>query len=192
MSTAVTKQEFLSTIIDDALRTKLTKLVDPVNVEFHEALLGLLQRFSADDLSRFANLWSTVHANMRSAFVAFVVSGDDPDGRFLAYLDESEDCQEAIDLAFRVHVENLHDLGRSVARAEEALQKKRQEGKVSVVSVLSEADRAEDALESLEERLESMANEENTTAFQPLIQGVKQAMTALDGTRTGLKTFAGK
>lgn len=192
MSTVVTKQEFLSTIADGALRARITELVAPVNVEFHEALFGLLQRFPADDLNRFAELWSRVDAGMRSALVAFVVSGDDPDGRFLAYLDESEDCQEAVDLAFRAHVESLHDLGRSVARAEDALQRKRKEDRDAVTSVLCEADRAEDALESLEESLESMARMENATAIQPLIEGVQQAMTALGSTRTRLRTLVGR
>jgi len=192
MSTIATMQEYLNTIADDALRTKITGLIDPVSVEFHESLFGLLQRFPADDLARFTDLWSRVDTGMRSAFVAFVVSGDDPDGRFLAYLDESEDCQEAVDLAFRVHVESLHDLGRSVARAEETLHRKRKEERDTVSSVLCEADRAENALESLEESLESMASAENTTALQPLIEGVQQAMTALGSTRTGLRMLVSK
>ena len=192
MKTAVNKQEFLNSIANVALRTKLANLVDLVNIEFHESLLGLLRRFSGADLGRFADLWSEVPTDMRTAFVAFVVSGDDPDGRFLAYLDESESCQEAIDLAFRVHVEDLHDLGRSVAKAEKVLQKKRHEQTVPVVSVLAEANRAEDVLESLEERLETMASIENSTGFQPLIAGVKRAMAALHSTKSGLEAMAGK
>lgn len=195
MSTVLTKQEYLNALPNDALRTRIAQLVDSVSVEFHESLFGLLQRFSTHDLERFTELWEKVDERIRSAFVAFVVSGDDPDGRFLAYLDESEDCQEAVDLAFRAHVESLHDLGRSVARAEETLQRRKEEERDAVTSLLCEADRAEDALECLEESLESMASTgtaENTTALKPILDSVHQAMAALGGTRTGLKTLVGK
>ncbi len=187
-----TKREFLTIIRNDSLRTALTKLIDPVSVEFHESLLDLLQRLSESELEKFAERWSEVPDGMRTAFVAFVVSGDDPDGRFLAYLDESEGCQEAIDLAFRVHVENLHSLGRSVAKAEKALQGKVPSISGPVVSALSEADRAENVLELLEQKLEGMVSAENSTVFRPLIDGVQQAMTALRGTRLGLRTMAGR
>jgi hypothetical protein len=107
---------FLSAI-NTALQVQIAKLVEPIGVEFHRDLALLLRQFSEADLERFVSHWSRIDPGMRSAFVAFVVTGDDPDGRFLKYLDENRECQQAVDLAFAAHIDTLHDLGKSLTGA---------------------------------------------------------------------------
>jgi len=171
--------------VPSALRDRIAELVRPVSVEFHKDLRALLQQFSADDLERFAELWSKVDAQMRSAFVAFVVTGDDPDGRFLRYLDGNKDCQEAVDLAFAAHIDSLRDLGKSLSEAGQAVSESRSR---EIVSILSEAEKAEEALESAEEVLESIGGESD---LGPVLHNVQTVLSAVSGTKRGLRVLAG-
>jgi len=168
------------------LRDRIAELVRQVSVEFHDDLFVLLRQFRAADLERFADLWSEVDPQMRSAFVAFVVTGDDPDGRFLRYLDGNEDCQEAVDLAFAAHIDSLRDLGKSLSEAGEAVSENRTRRKIA--SILSEAEKAGEALESVEEALESIGGEPD---LGPVLQNVQAALSAVGGTKRGLRVLAG-
>lgn len=190
MSSVLPSRDSLRTLLDSldiprVARDHIEQLAQPVSVEFHRDLFLLLRQFRAADLERFAYLWSRVDASMRSAFVAFVVTGDDPDGRFLSYLDESQECQEAVDLAFAAHIDSLHDLGKSLSEAGEAvsLSKVRE-----IASLLSETERAEDALESAEDALESIKGE---PYLEPVLHDVQAALSAVGGTKRGLRVLAG-
>lgn len=171
--------------ISPTLRDRIAKLALPVGVEFHNDLLVLLRQFTPKDLERFTELWSRVHAQMRSAFVAFVVTGDDPDGRFLQYLDEKEDCQEAVDLAFAAHIDSLQDLGKSLSEAGQAVSDTRNR---EIASMLSETEKAEEALESAEQALECIRGEPD---LDPVLHNVQAALSAVGGTKRGLRALAG-
>lgn len=189
MSSVLPNHDALRTLLDSlpnaALRDRLADLVQPVGVEFHRDLRMLLGQFHAADLERFAELWSKVDAPMRAPFVAFVVTGDDPDGRFLRYLDENKECQEAVDLAFAAHIDSLQDLGQSLSEAGQAVSESKTR---EIVSILSEAEKAEDALESAEDALESIKGE---PTLEPVLHDVQAALSAVDGTKRGLRALAG-
>ena len=146
------------------------------------------------DLARFVEIWSGIDRDRQTAFVAFIVAGEDPEGRFLAYLDEDKSCQEAVDMAFRAHVESLHDLGRSVARADGALKLQNQERaqeQGSLASILLETERLEYSLEDVGERLESIARQESKGGrLAPLLDGFRRALLAISDTKTGLEDLA--
>jgi hypothetical protein len=158
------------------LRDRIAELLRSLSVEFHNDLFALLRQFRAADLERFAALWSKVDPQMRSAFVAFVVMGDDPDGRFLRYLDEHEDCQEAVDLAFAAHIDSLQDLGKSLSRAGQAVSENKAK---EIATLLQETEKADEALETLE----SITSE----ATQPVRDKVQAARSAVNETKRGLR-----
>ena len=180
---------------DELLRTRVLELIDSTKqMSSHEDFCELLRRFPTSDLERFVELWPKVDPSMLSALVRFVVAGDDPNGEFLEHLDKSKECQEAVDLAFRAHIESLHDLGRSVAKAEETLKKRKEGNQDHVSSLLTEADKAEDALESMEEELEGMVKVEssNETTLTPILNSVHKALSALGMTKESLQTLSNK
>ena len=180
MSTvSFTKQHYLNTLAQDIL-APISTLFQATPVEFHDALLLTLERFSGEDRNEFSQLWAKVPEEMNLPFIAFIVSGDDPNGKFLAHLDKDENCQKAVDLAFRAQIDSLHSFGRSMEKAEAAVKKNR---------LMQEADKAEDALEYLEERLESMSKE-GTVTVNPILASVRQAIAALGGSKSGLKELA--
>lgn len=181
--------------IPDALHARIGSLLAPIGIEFHKDMCLLLGRFSPERLDRFVELWSNVGARMQSPFVAFIVTGDDPEGAFLKYLDENKDCQEAVDLAFAAHVDSLHDLGKSLAVAERVLADRQPaEHKASdfATSLLSETKRAKVALESAQVSLESIAaSEPANTSLEPVLHNVQAALTAVDETEKGLEVLVG-
>lgn len=181
MSAVFTKQNYIS-MLPLNLREDISERFEAISIEFHDALLKTLQRFSDEDCKEFSQLWSKVPDEMNLSFIAFIISGDDPDGKFLAHLDKDENCQKAVDLAFRTQIDSLHNFGRSVEKAEVAMQKNR---------LIREADKAEDALEYLEERLESMSKDGVTTATaMPVLKNIREAITALGGSKQGIKELA--
>jgi hypothetical protein len=141
--------ELDSTKIPATLIEQIGNLSKDVSIEFHSDLYQLLGQFQLDDLQRFVTLWSNVDASMRSAFIAFVVMGDDPDGAFLKYLDSNGECQEAVDLAFAAHVGSLRDLGRSLSEAEQIVSATNSE-EIAVI-----CSSAEKALDEMERKIES-------------------------------------
>jgi hypothetical protein len=168
--------------VNATLLSQIAKLVEPIGVEFHRDLALLLRQFSEADLERFVSHWSRIDPGMRSAFVAFVVTGDDPDGRFLKYLDENRECQQAVDLAFAAHIDTLHDLGKSLTGAGQVVEESKNK---ELVSLLSEAERAEIALANAEGALENMKG------VAPVLQNVQEALSAVGDTKRGLRALAG-
>jgi hypothetical protein len=171
-----------------ALRDRIAELVRPLSVEFHQDLLMLLKQLPAAGLERFVELWSRVDGSMRSAFVAFIVTGDDPDGRFLRYLDGNKDCQEAVDLAFAAHIDSLNGLGKSLSRAGQAVTETRAASLLSEAQrALSEAEKADAALENAEEVLENIGP---GAELGPVLHNVQAARSAVEGTKRGLRVLA--
>jgi hypothetical protein len=97
------------------LRTRVAEIAQSVDVELQRDLCMLFRRIGVVGLERFAELWSKVDVSMRPALMAFVITGEDPDGGGLRYLDENREFQEAVDLAFAAHVKSLRDLGKSIS-----------------------------------------------------------------------------
>ena len=171
--------------IPDELQNQVAGLVQRVGVEFHRDLSELLSSFRPPELKRFVDLWLKVDPTMRSAFVAFVVTGDDPDGAFLRYLDENRECQEAVDLAFAAHIDGLQDLGKSLADADRAIS----QNKVREIAMLiSETEKAGEALEDAEDELETLINQ---PAIGSALRNVQAALSAVQGTRRGLRALVG-
>lgn len=177
-----TLETFIGAISDSDLRERITALVEPVGVEFHRDLGELMSSFGEADLSRFTELWLEVTPEMRTPFVAFVVTGDDPDGAFLRYLDEHKQCQEAIDLAFTAHIDGLQNLGKSLAEADKAISQNKER---EIELLIAKVEEAEDALEDAEDELETL-NEQPTS----ILGKVKVALDAIEGTNRGLRALA--
>jgi hypothetical protein len=171
--------------LNPRLRERVIKLIQPLGVEFHRDLGELMSSFGETELERFTELWLNVVPEMRTAFVAFVVTGDDPDGAFLRYLDENRECQEAVDLAFAAHIDGLQNLGKSLAEADQAIS----QNKAREISLLiSGVEKAEVALEDAEDELETLGDQ---PAFAPVLRNVQAALHALEGTTCGLRALAG-
>jgi hypothetical protein len=187
---AVLINEFLSALglsKQSKLYAMLCELLNSIGVEFHRDLLELLQQFSAEDLERFVHLWIKVPSELRTAFAAFIVTGEDPNGRFLAFLDENRDCQEAVDLAFSAHMKSLHDFGQALAQAEAAVCSMSESPssaakKSDLAILLRETERAEAALESVEKRAAKLS-------LKPVFEGVHGALQLVEGASASLRAL---
>jgi hypothetical protein len=174
--------------ISAALKEQIGKLAQEVSREFHNDLFQLLRQFRPDDLQMFADLWSSITTRMQSAFVAFIIMGDDPDGEFLKYLDTNAKCQEAVDMAFAAHIDSLRDLGKSLSEAEQAVSMTKSEQSMAqseeIATILSSAEKAEEALEIVEK---AIGGED---ANSPVHDQLQAARSALEDTTRGLRGLA--
>jgi hypothetical protein len=172
-----------SLAISHVLRERIAVLARQIRAELHHELFLLLRQFRPADLERFVTLWSKVKPGMRSDFVTFIVTGDADDNAFLRYGERDEACQAAVDLAFSAHFDSLRDLGKSLGRTSAPETRK---SSTEILSLLCEAERAEEALLSAEEALEKIEE-----PSQPLLRNLKQARSAVSGTKRGLMALAG-
>jgi len=134
---------------DRDFRSTVNSLMAPLPIEFHGELVTLLELFEAQELDRFVEIWEGIPGPMRTPFIAFIVSGDDPSGRFLRHLDQSAECREAVDLAFTANMRCLSDFDRSLDQAKAVLSKSVGR-EVELESALHKAEEAEALLENLE------------------------------------------
>lgn len=171
------------------LRESLQELLAPVSVEFYGDLFELLEAFTPTDLERFTGLWRRLPVPLRSAFVAFIVTGEsDPDGEFLKYLDDNEFCQQAVDLAFAAHLKGIHDVGRALEKADEAIADETAEGRADcdLMALLHKTEEAEATLESVEREAATVA------VAEPIVENMQAARDLVDRAATRLRALCGR
>lgn len=103
-----------------------------------------------------------VNPHWQGAFLRFIESGEAEED-FLAYLDQDEDCQKAVDLAFTAQAATFEDFARALSSAETTTPEERA-AKVSATMAFA-----------LEEALD-LPPEERTAAIQKAASTLKSAI----------------
>lgn len=175
----------------ETLRLQVQTLIHAENLKYHKPLVDIISRLKPEKLEQFVQTWSNLDPGMRTQFVAFITEGDDSNPGFLAYLNQNQECQQAVDLAFAANMERLQEFGRALFRAEERLTGRAPTNPLG--SLLCDASQVEKTLGGMEQTLEDLAREPKTSPLiLPILGQVRSALAAVVGTKTGLAGIAGK